>query len=318
MTTSNGHLRAVIVSGCKAPGPALTTRAAALALNHDEVVVAIDDHDVSAVAGVVAPPSLPARWAAVRALLQPVSQAWATPLATTATLTTPAERIAALSARLGGFSSLIVDTPALAAAAKQAGLSVELVPRVADNGAVPIAVATASRALVVVRAQPFHRGHLALVRRATELADEVVVVVAAAELSWSARDPFTAGERLAMARAALREVSAPTWLLALPSPLWAATALSQLAFVAPAFDIVVAHNPVLRAMAAAFDLRVDGLAEPLRIAGEVVRATAIRARLATDGAGPWLQQIVPDGVAALLSTSAFVQRCSAIAATESR
>lgn len=309
----------MILSACRAPGPALTARVAALAEHHDDVVVAIDDHDLATgVAGTVAPPSLPARWAAVRALIAPVANAWCTPLVATSTLPTPAERFVALRARLGDFTTLIVEAPAMLAAAKQAGVVAEIVPRVADNGAVPTTVPSMSRALVVVRAQPFHRGHLALVQRAAELASEVVVVVAAAEQAWTARDPFTAGERLAMVRAALRDVTAPTWVVALPSPSWAATALSQLAFVAPPVDVVVAHNPVLRAMATSLGLRVEGLSSPLRIDGGEVSASAIRARLATEGGGPWLSSVLPQGVVSVVSTSTLLARCASIMAAEPR
>ena len=314
MTTS-APTRAVILTGCKAPGPGLTLRVAALAQHHDEVIVAIDDHDFSvAVAGSAVPSTLPARWAAVRALIAPVANAWCTPLVATSTLPTPADRFIALRARLGALSTLVVETPAMMAAAKQAGVLAEIVPRVGDNGAVPTTVPVTSRALVVVRAQPFHRGHLALVLRAAELASEVVVVVAAAEQAYTARDPFTAGERLAMVRAALRDVRVPTWIVALPSPSWPATALPQLAFVAPPVGVVVAHNPVLRAMASSLGWRVEGLSAPLRIDGSEVSASAIRARLANDGGGPWMSSVLPDGVVSVVSTSTLLARCASLMA----
>lgn len=313
--------RALIVSSCRAPGPALTARVTALAADHDDVIVAVDDHEIAAAATPavgVQPASLPARWAAARRCVAGIDRAFATALPTTSTLLTAHDRLLALRARLGAYQTLIVDSPALAAAAKSLGVVVDLQPRLADNGAVPTPVPAARRALVVVRAQPFHRGHLALVEHAARLADEVVVVVAAAERSHSARDPFTAGERLAMVRAALAVLPVPTWIVAVPSPPWPALALPQLAGIAPAFDVVVAHNPVLRAMAAELGIAVESLPTPLRLDGAEVSASAIRARLVSDGAGPWLATQVPDAVAAPVSTTTLLQRLTSLSAAEQR
>ena len=313
----------MIVSACRAPGPALTARVAALAASHDDVIVAVDDHEIAtAVVGVgssVVPPSLVARWAAARGCVAGIENAWATPLVASPGLITAADRFAALRARVGAFETLIVESAALAAAAKQAGVVVDTVPRVADNGAVAAAVPAARRALVVVRAQPFHRGHLALIVHAAAIADEVVVVVAAADKSHAPHDPFTAGERLAMVRAAIKGVvQKPVWLLALPSPSWSAMALPQLAFCAPAVDVVVAHNPILRAMAIEHGFSVVGLNDAVRVDGDIVSGTAIRARLMRDGGGPWLEAVVPAGVQRLLLTSSLLARCAALSATEHR
>ncbi|HEY1098304.1 MAG TPA: adenylyltransferase/cytidyltransferase family protein [Myxococcota bacterium] len=313
--------RALIISSCRAPGPALTARVTALTADHDDVIVAVDDHEIAAAATPavgVQPAPLPARWAAARRCVAGVAHAFATALPTTSTLLSAHDRLLALRARLGACSTLVVDSPALAAAAKALGIVVDLQPRLADNGAVPPPVPAARRALVVVRAQPFHRGHLALVEHAARLADEVVVVVAAAERSHSARDPFTAGERLSMVRAALAVLPVPMWIVAVPSPTWPALALTQLAAVAPTFDVVVAHNPVLRAMASELGIAVEALPTPLRLEGAEVSATAIRARLVRDGAGPWLGTLVPDAVAAQLATTALLQRVTSSSAVEQR
>ena len=180
---------------------------------------------------------------------------------------------------------------------------------------------------MVTRAQPFHRGHLALVHRALEIAAEVVLVVGAAERSHESRDPFTAGERLALVRAGLGPLAARVWLLAVPTPSWPALALTTLWRLAPAVSCVVAHNRVLASMATELGLTVHRLDTAVCVDGEPISGTAVRNRLAVvddtnnsiNGAArmAWLQARVPDGVAAMLAAEpALVARLRALSLPE--
>ena len=58
-------------------------------------------------------------------------------------------------------------------------------------------------AVLIGRFQPFHNGHLRLLRRALELASQVVVVLGSAFQSRNVRNPFTWQEREAMIRLCL-------------------------------------------------------------------------------------------------------------------
>lgn len=60
--------------------------------------------------------------------------------------------------------------------------------------------ATADAAVVIGRFQPFHNGHLALVRRALAMGEWCVVVVGTAQESGTMRNPFTVDQRAAMIR----------------------------------------------------------------------------------------------------------------------
>lgn len=51
---------------------------------------------------------------------------------------------------------------------------------------------------MVGRFQPFHKGHLAVVRECLDKCDELIVVIGSAEESHTMRNPFTAGERFQM------------------------------------------------------------------------------------------------------------------------
>jgi nicotinamide-nucleotide adenylyltransferase len=61
------------------------------------------------------------------------------------------------------------------------------------------------RVAVIGRFQPFHNGHLQLIRQILKESDEVVVVIGSAQLNYTFENPFTAGERILMIRAALLE-----------------------------------------------------------------------------------------------------------------
>jgi len=61
------------------------------------------------------------------------------------------------------------------------------------------------RGLLVGRFQPFHKGHLFLVRQVFQDCDELIVVIGSAQFNYTYTDPFTAGERIMMIHASLIE-----------------------------------------------------------------------------------------------------------------
>jgi nicotinamide-nucleotide adenylyltransferase len=61
------------------------------------------------------------------------------------------------------------------------------------------------RGVTIGRFQPFHNGHLFLIKQILEDCDEALVVVGSAQLNYTLANPFTAGERIFMIRSALGE-----------------------------------------------------------------------------------------------------------------
>jgi len=59
------------------------------------------------------------------------------------------------------------------------------------------------QALFVGRFQPFHLGHLDVIKRALEVEDRLIIVIGSAEENHELANPFTAGERFQMIEAAL-------------------------------------------------------------------------------------------------------------------
>src|SRR5580698_4621163 len=99
--------------------------------------------------------------------------------------------------------------------------------------------------LFVGRFQPFHNGHLEAVKYALSKIDYLYIVVGSAQKSHERDNPFTAGERIMMIKAALNEagVDANRWMLipvqdADSHSVWTATLRSTV----PKFDIVFSND----------------------------------------------------------------------------
>jgi len=106
-----------------------------------------------------------------------------------------------------------------------------------------------TRALFVGRFQPFHYGHLHAVQTILKECDELVLVVGSAQMSHEPDNPFTAGERLEMIRAALDAADVPSdRYLIIPIPdapahrVWVSAVESQ----TPRFDTVYSNQSLTR------------------------------------------------------------------------
>jgi len=62
-------------------------------------------------------------------------------------------------------------------------------------------------ALFVGRFQPFHLGHLSIIKMALEEHERVIIVIGSAEKNYLPSDPFTAGERYELIDESLKETN---------------------------------------------------------------------------------------------------------------
>ena len=106
-----------------------------------------------------------------------------------------------------------------------------------------------TQALFVGRFQPFHYGHLYAIETILEECDSLVLVVGSAQMSHQHDNPFTAGERIEMIRAALNAANIPTdRYLIIPIPdaaahrVWVSAVESQ----TPRFDIVYSNQSLTK------------------------------------------------------------------------
>ena len=75
------------------------------------------------------------------------------------------------------------------------------------------------RGLFVGRFQPFHIGHLEIIKKILTEVDELIIIVGSSQYSHRLDDPFTAGERITMIRLALEEIEAEfsrIWIIPVP------------------------------------------------------------------------------------------------------
>lgn len=100
-----------------------------------------------------------------------------------------------------------------------------------------------SRALVVGRFQPFHLGHLEVLKRVAEGFTRVTLAIGSAQESHSRKNPFTAGERFLMIEAALEEAGvANVDVLPLPDLNRNALWVRHVESLVPPFQVFFTNN----------------------------------------------------------------------------
>lgn len=154
-------------------------------------------------------------------------------------------------------------------------------------------------------------GHLATVKFALKSVDDLVIVVGSAQKSHEQRNPFTAGERIAMIRAALKadkDVDVCR-IMTIPVPdvdvhsLWT----RQVDMLVPAYDVVFANDPFTLLL---FRERGVKTVEPPLQERSKWMATEVRRRMAE---GEKWQELVPAPVARAIKQIDGVERVRAIA-----
>lgn len=165
-----------------------------------------------------------------------------------------------------------------------------------------------STALFVGRFQPFHVGHLHLVKGILEDVDRVLIAVGSAQFSFTRRNPFSASERHEMIRRTLDGEGLRGWEV-LPVPdvgvhaLWVA----HLQSLVPPFDVVFSHEPLTRRLfqEAGIEVREKPLLDRDRYSGREIRRRIL--------AGEDWRELVPPPVAAYLKEIGGGERIRTIA-----
>jgi nicotinamide-nucleotide adenylyltransferase len=132
------------------------------------------------------------------------------------------------------------------------------------------------RALLVGRFQPFHHGHLSVVRevRTTRPNEELILGIGSAQDAYTWKNPFTAGERVEMTLRALREAEI-TGVEVFPisdidrHAIW----VRYVETIVPPFERVYTNNPLTRLLFEQGRYTVDSprLVDRGRLEGETIR-----------------------------------------------
>ena len=150
------------------------------------------------------------------------------------------------------------------------------------------------RGVFVGRFQPFHNGHLEVIKRIVEDVDELVIVVGSAQYSHRLDNPFTAGERITMIRKALEEAGihlSKIWIIPVPDVHQHSLWVSQIVGYSPNFGVVYANEPLTSRLFIEAGFKVKPM--PL-IKREIYLATEIRKGMIV---GEKWEERVPSSVA---------------------
>ena len=150
------------------------------------------------------------------------------------------------------------------------------------------------RGVFVGRFQPFHKGHLEVIKKIVKGVDELVIIVGSSQYSHKLDNPFTAGERITMIRNALEETEIQLqriWIIPVPDVHQHALWVSQIVGYTPKFDLVYSNEPLTSRLFTEAGFKVKTL--PF-IKREIYLATEIRKRML---AGENWKELVPKSVA---------------------
>lgn len=170
------------------------------------------------------------------------------------------------------------------------------------------------RGLLIGRFQPFHNGHLMLVKRILNECDEIIIGVASAQFNYLEKDPFTAGERIEMIHDALKEANvdlSKCYIIPLINDENNARWFLHISSYLPRFDVLYSGNEYVRMLASKY-IKVKDVDMYER---DKFNATLIRERMINDG--EW-RSLVPRSVAEFIDKIDGVRRLKIIAKAESK
>ncbi|MCS7096019.1 MAG: nicotinamide-nucleotide adenylyltransferase [Candidatus Bathyarchaeota archaeon] len=169
------------------------------------------------------------------------------------------------------------------------------------------------RGLYVGRFQPFHLGHLNVIKDILGEVDELVIVVGSSQYSHRIENPFTTGERIVMIRSALEEAGIDLrriWIVPVPDIHIHMVWVSVVEGYTPQFDAVYSNEPLTRRLFAEAGYDVRSVQYHKR---EVYSATEIRKRMLNDG--NW-EELVPKSVAEFIKEIGGVDRLKSLARSD--
>jgi nicotinamide-nucleotide adenylyltransferase len=159
------------------------------------------------------------------------------------------------------------------------------------------------RALLLGRFQPFHNGHLKVVKDIAKEAEYLVIAIGSAQYSHSKENPFTAGERYTMITKALKSEGIENYHIVTIEDLHRYAAwVSHVVSHTPKFDVIYAHNPLSIRLfkEGGFKVVELNLHEPDKYSGTEIRRRMI--------AGEEWRTLVPKGVAEVIDEINGVER----------
>jgi len=149
------------------------------------------------------------------------------------------------------------------------------------------------RGMMMGRFQPFHLGHLDLVKQILKECDEILITITSSQFNYLEKDPFTAGERIDMIHDSLSESGIDMQkciIVAIENQFNIATWSSYLKSMLPHFDKMYSGNDYVKMLLSDFGINV---VTPVFLDRKKYNATRIRSMIISDE--NW-QELVPNTV----------------------
>lgn len=160
------------------------------------------------------------------------------------------------------------------------------------------------RGLLIGRFQPFHLGHVYVIKEIAKEVDEIIIGIGSAQKSHSLENPFTAGERLMMISRSLYENGIDKNYYIIPindidnNSLW----VSHVKSLTPPFEKVYSGNPLVKRL---FKEAGKAVATPPLFNRREYSGTEIRRRMLSGE--PW-EELVPKAVVRVIEEVRGVER----------
>jgi nicotinamide-nucleotide adenylyltransferase len=156
---------------------------------------------------------------------------------------------------------------------------------------------------MVGRFQPFHKGHILVIRKMAKNYPSIILGIGSAQYSHTPENPFTAGERVEMAAAALRDEGVKDFFVVPIEDInehgrWVAHVES----LVPRFTAVATNNPLNQRLfrEEGYEVCTTPLYSRSRYSGTVIRGRMLAGRAWKD--------LVPEAVARIIDEVDGVSR----------
>jgi len=168
-----------------------------------------------------------------------------------------------------------------------------------------------TRGFYIGRFQPYHEGHHRVIEQIATEVNELVVGIGSAGDSHSARNPFTAGERIMMITKALVDFDLVTYAVPIEDLDRNAVWVSHVQSMSPNFDVAYSNNPLVIRL---FDEAGIEVRQSPMYDRDVLEGTEIRRRMVEGG--DW-ESLVPDAVVEVVEEIDGTDRIQHVSDTDS-
>lgn len=171
------------------------------------------------------------------------------------------------------------------------------------------------RSLMMGRFQPFHLGHLDLVKQILTESDEVIIAITSSQFNYLEKDPFTASERIEMIHQSLQDAEvdmSKCFIIPIENQFNIATWAAYLQSILPKFDKVYSGNEYVEMLLADAGIRVI---KPEFLDRKQYNATRIRKMIIEDK--DW-QKLVPKAVSSIIEKLNGVNRLKIISKSDTK